>query len=109
MSGMRSPIGIYNPALAPSGIAFYRGDRFPRFTNNLFVAALRGTELLRVILDGTSRRVASAEFLLEARFGRLRDVISGPDGYLYLATNNRDGRGSPAPADDRILRIVPAP
>ena len=109
MTGMRSPIGIYNPALAPSGIAFYRGDRFPRFNNNLFVAALRGTELLRVILDGTSRRVASAEFLLEARFGRLRDVISGPDGYLYLSTNNRDGRGSPAPADDRILRIVPAP
>ncbi len=107
MPGMRSPIGLYNPTVAPSGIAFYRGNRFPRFVNNLFVATLRGTQLLRVILDG--RRIATGESLLNGSFGRLRDVISGPDGLLYLATNNRDGRGTPAATDDRILRIAPAP
>ena len=42
------------------------------------------------------------------RFGRIRDVLPGPDGNLYFATNNRDGRGSPISTDDRILRIVPA-
>jgi glucose/arabinose dehydrogenase len=109
MTGMRTPIGVYNPTVAPSGMSFYRGDRFPRFVNNLFVATLRGTVLLRVMLEGTPPRVASTEFLLENRFGRLRDVVTGPDGLLYLATNNRDGRGTPASTDDRILRLTPAP
>jgi glucose/arabinose dehydrogenase len=109
MPGMRTPIGVYNPTVAPSGMSFYRGDRFPRFTNNLFIATLRGTVLLRVMLDSAPPRVASTEFLLENRFGRLRDVVTGPDGLLYLATNNRDGRGTAAASDDRILRLAPAP
>jgi glucose/arabinose dehydrogenase len=109
MAGMRAPLTFYNPAIAPSGTSFYRGDRFPRFVNNLFAGTLRGTHLLRLIPDGSAPRIASQEVLLNGRFGRLRDVIPGPDGYLYLATNNRDGRGSPIAADDRILRISPAP
>jgi len=110
MTGMRTPITFYNPAIAPSGTSFYRGTRFPRFANNLFVATLRGTHLLRLTLNATSpQQVAAEERLLEGTFGRLRDVVSGPDGLLYVATNNRDGRGSPAATDDRILRLVPAP
>jgi glucose/arabinose dehydrogenase len=109
MAGMRTPIGVYNPTVAPSGASFYRGTRFPRFTNQLFIAALRGTKLLRVQLASAPTRVASTEFLLESAFGRLRDVVSGPDGLLYIATNNRDGRGTPASTDDRILRLTPAP
>ena len=109
MAGMRAPLTFYNPAIAPSGTSFYRGDRFPRFVNNVFSGTLRGTHLLRLIPDGSAPRIASQEVLLNGRFGRLRDVIPGPDGYLYIATNNRDGRGSPAATDDRILRIVPAP
>ncbi len=49
------------------------------------------------------------ERLLDGTFGRLRDVVVGPDGYIYICTNNRDGRGSPASADDRIIRLSPAP
>jgi glucose/arabinose dehydrogenase len=109
MAGMRAPLTFYNPAIAPSGTSFYRGDRFPRFVNNAFAGTLRGTHLLRLIPDGSAPRIASQEVLLDGRFGRLRDVIPGPDGYLYLATNNRDGRGSPIATDDRVLRIVPAP
>jgi glucose/arabinose dehydrogenase len=109
MAGMRAPLTFYNPAIAPSGTSFYRGDRFPRFVNNAFAGTLRGTHLLRLIPDGSAPRIASQEVLLNGRFGRLRDVIPGPEGYLYLATNNRDGRGSPTATDDRILRIVPAP
>jgi glucose/arabinose dehydrogenase len=109
MTGMRPPLTFYNPAIAPSGTSFYRGDRFPRFVNNVFTGTLRGTHLLRLIPNGSESRIAAQEILLNGRFGRLRDVVSGPDGLLYLATNNRDGRGSPATTDDRILRISPAP
>jgi glucose/arabinose dehydrogenase len=108
MPNMETPVTFYNPAIAPSGASFYRGQRFPQFANNLFVATLRGTHLLRLTVDTSARRVTAQERLLEGTFGRLRDVVSGPDGNLYFSTNNRDGRGSPTSADDRVLRIVPA-
>ena len=105
---MRTPVTFFNPAVAPSGAAFYRGQLFPRFANNLFVATLRGTHLLRLTLDAATRRVTAQEQLLAGRFGRLRDVVTGPDGSLYFCTNNRDGRGSVTSVDDRIVRLVPA-
>jgi glucose/arabinose dehydrogenase len=108
MTGMRTPVTFFNPAIAPSGAAFYRGQLFPRFANNLFVATLRGTHLLRLTLDATTRRVTAQEQLLAGRYGRLRDVVTGPDGSLYFCTNNRDGRGSVTALDDRIVRLVPA-
>ena len=94
--------------MQPSGASFYRGRAFPAFRYDLFVAALGGEALLRVRLDtATPRHVVSVERLLEHRFGRLRDVISGPDGLLYVVTNNRDGHAAPSPDDDRILRLIP--
>jgi glucose/arabinose dehydrogenase len=108
MPGMQAPAAFFTPSIAPSGASFYRGTRFPQFADNLFVATLRGAHLLRLRVDA-SGRVTSPERLLEGRFGRLRDVQPGPDGALYVLTNNRDGRGSPTTADDRLLRIVPAP
>jgi glucose/arabinose dehydrogenase len=107
---MRAPITFFTPSVAPSGIAFSRGGAIAAFRNQLFVATLRGQALLRVTLDASDpRRVGSIERLLEGRYGRLRDVVSGPDGYLYLCTSNRDGRATPTQDDDRLLRIVPAP
>jgi glucose/arabinose dehydrogenase len=105
--GMETPVVFFSTAIAPSGAAFYRGQLFPPFANNLFVAALRGTHLLRLTIN--ARQISAQERLLEGDFGRLRDVVTGPDGYLYLCTNNRDGRGSPISSDDRILRLVPEP
>jgi glucose/arabinose dehydrogenase len=102
---MVTPVVFYNPAVAPSGAAFYRGSAIPAFRNQLFVATLRGLALLRLTIDG--RRVTAQERLIENRYGRLRDVVSGPDGYLYVCTSNRDGRTSPVAEDDRLLRIVP--
>ena len=58
-----------------------------------------------MVLDG--RQVVSQENLLSRQYGRIRDVAEGPDGYLYFSTSNKDGRGSPAEDDDRILRLVP--
>ena len=102
---MVAPIVFFVPAVAPSGAAFYRGTAIPAFANQLFVATLRGMALLRLTVDG--RRVTAQERLLENRYGRLRDVVSGPDGYLYVCTSNRDGRTTPVAEDDRLLRIVP--
>jgi glucose/arabinose dehydrogenase len=109
MPGMQTPTSFYNPSIAPSGASFYRGQRFPAFANDFFVATLRGSHIRRVRIDATSpRRIIAQEQLLEGRFGRIRDVISGPDGLIYFSTSNNDGRGSVTSNDDRIARLVPA-
>jgi glucose/arabinose dehydrogenase len=93
--------------VAPSGASFCRCPLLPSFQGDFFFATLRGERLIRVRLDAKDRRkVADTEELFSGVYGRLRDVVSGPDGALYVATSNRDGRGSPRPGDDRILRVV---
>jgi len=83
---------------APSGMAFLAG--------HLYVAALRGQRLLRMTL-GAGGDVQAVTPMFSGTYGRLRDVVVGPDGALYVATSNRDGRGSPRAGDDRILRVIP--
>jgi glucose/arabinose dehydrogenase len=90
---------------APSGASFYNSDKIPEWKNKFFVATLRGTHLRVLDFDLQENKVISSEALFSKEFGRLRDVVVGPDGYLYLLTSNRDGRGSPAPNDDKILKI----
>lgn len=105
---METPVIFFAPtSVAPSGASFYRGTAIAGFRNDFFFATLAGRHLHRVRLDPSDpRRVLAHERLLEGRFGRLRDVVSGPDGALYVSTSNRDGRGSPAPDDDRIVRLI---
>ncbi len=104
-AGMEAPLLEYSPACAPASGAFYNGDKFPAFKGNFFFGCLREAKIIRVVLDG--RKVLSEENLLEGDFGRIREIAEGPDGYIYFSTSNRDGRGSPAKDDDRIMRIVP--
>jgi len=61
--------------------------------------------LYRATLSADGKQITNMEKLLSGRFGRLRDVLVAPNGDVYLATSNRDGRGSPASDDDRILRL----
>lgn len=103
--GMESPLLEYTPAVAPASGMFYRSSTFPEFRGNFFFGCLRGACIVRVVLDG--KRVVSQERLLEGSYGRIRDVAEGPDGSIYFSTSNRDGRGTPASNDDRILKIVP--
>ena len=103
---MEPPVTSFSPSIAPSGAAFYQGTRFPSFVGNLFAATLRGTHLLRLVVDAPARRITRQERLLDGTFGRLRDVSSGRTACIYISTNNRDGRGSPVAADDRIIRLV---
>jgi aldose sugar dehydrogenase len=104
-AGLEAPLLEYSPACAPASAAFYNGDKFPAFKGNFFFGCLRGTRIIRVVLDG--RKVVKQENLLEGTFGRIREIEEGPDGYIYFSTSNRDGRGSPAKDDDRVMRIVP--
>ena len=102
--GFEAPLRVYEEAIAPSGATFVtRGGS--AWTGDFVFANLRGESLRRLRLDG--ERVVEDEPLLEGRFGRLRTVVEGPGGALYVLTSNRDGRGSPADEDDRILRITP--
>jgi len=106
-AGMETPVAFFDPAIAPSGASFYRGRVVPQFENNLFVATLRGEHLLRLRLDAAGARIVAQERLMDQRYGRIRDVVMGPDGLLYFCTNNRDGRGIPETADDQIARLAP--
>jgi len=94
--GMQQPAYFWNPSIAPSGMTFYTGRLFPAWQGNLFVAALAGKHVARLVLDG--ERVVGEERLLANLDTRMRDVRQGPDGALYVMTDGQDGR---------ILRLVP--
>ena len=87
--GMEQPVTYWDPSIAPSGMSVYDKDRFPGWTGNLFVGALSHQKIQRVVLDGHA--VARQETLLENELGRIRDVRTGPDGYLYILTDSREG------------------
>jgi glucose/arabinose dehydrogenase len=87
--GMAQPLHYWVSSIAPSGMAFYTGDKFPRWRGDLFVGALKDQMLVRLKLDG--EKVVREERLLKGRLGRIRDVRAGPDGYVYLLTDETNG------------------
>lgn len=88
-AGMEQPIHYWVPSIAPSGMAFYTSERIPAWQGSLFVASLKFGQLARLSLDGD--RVVAEERLLEGLNRRLRDVRQGPDGALYLLTDDAEG------------------
>jgi aldose sugar dehydrogenase len=95
--GLEQPVYYWDPSIAPSGMTFYTGDKFPAWRGNLFVGALKFQMLVRLEVDG--ERIVREERLLEGIGDRIRDVVQGPDGYLYLLTDEEKGR---------ILRLEPS-
>jgi len=100
------PIVVWDKATPPSGMTFCRGEVLKRFDGNLFVATLGSEALIRLVIDRTNK-VERIERWFPEKYGRLRDVVEGPDGFLYFLTSNRDGRGAPRPGDDKIYRLMP--
>lgn len=88
--GMEQPLHHWTPSIAPSGMAFYSGELFPRWHGNLFVGALARTHLARLVLDG--EKVVAEEQLLTSLDRRIRDVRMGPDGRLWLLTDHDPGQ-----------------
>ena len=101
------PLAAWTPTIAPAGADIYVADLIPQWKGSLLFTSLKGTALYRLALSADGLRVTSRETLFQGRFGRLRDVLVAPDGTVYLATSNRDGRGSPSAEDDRIIRVRP--
>ncbi len=95
--GMLQPIHKWVPSIAPSGMTFYTGEEFSNWKGDLFVGALKFGLLVRLEVDGS--RIVGEERMLNGRFGRIRDVIQGPDDLLYLLTDEPDGE---------LLKLVPA-
>jgi len=87
--GMEQPVYYWDPVIAPSGAQFYSGDAFPAWKGNLFVGGMKDHKLVRLTLD--NNRVTGEEHLLEDRGQRVRDVRQGPDGALYVVTD--EGKG----------------
>jgi len=104
-AGMESPLLEYSPACAPGSAMFYSGSVFKELSGNFFFGCLGGRRIIRVVLDG--RKVVSQENLFQGVYGRIREMEQGADGFIYFSTSNRDGRGSAANDDDRIMRLVP--
>jgi glucose/arabinose dehydrogenase len=96
-AGMEQPIIQWTPVIAPSGMAFYSGDLFPQWKGNLFIGGLATRILVRLELNGD--KIVKEERLLGNMSERIRDVRNGPDGAIWLLTDNTAGR---------ILRVTPA-
>jgi len=95
------PLICYDPAIEPGGIVFYYGDKL-ELENFLIMAGLRGSGIFS--LDIGDNEIKTKNIL--SGMGRIRDVIQGPDGYLYLITSNTDGKAFPDKDDDKLLRIL---
>jgi glucose/arabinose dehydrogenase len=95
--GIEQPVHYWDPSIAPSGMVFYTGDRYPEWKGNLFVGSLVQKHLARLVLDGD--KVVEEERLYEGR-ARIRDVRQGPDGYLYMLTDESAPMG-------RVMRVTP--
>jgi glucose/arabinose dehydrogenase len=95
-AGMEQPLYYWDPVIAPSGMTFYTADLFPAWKGSLFIGGLQSTNLVRLDLSG--EKVTGEERLLGQVNERMRDVTQGPDGALYLLTDNPKGR---------VLKVVP--
>ena len=90
--GMEQPVNVWVPSIGISGLMVYTGDKFPLWRGNVFIGGMAAQQLSRLTLDG--QRVASQELLVQ-RMGRIRDIKQGPDGFIYLVTDDRDGKPTP--------------
>ena len=97
-AGIQQPVYYWDPVIAPSGAQFYTGNAFPAWRNHLFVGSLKEQRLVRLVIN--NNRVVGEEHLLQDRNQRIRDVRQGPDGALYIVTDESNGE---------LWRIAPRP
>jgi glucose/arabinose dehydrogenase len=98
--GMEQPVHVWVPSIGISGMMIYTGDKFPQWRGNMFVGGMNGQQLVRLTMTG--QRITGEETLMP-QMGRIRDVRQGPDGFIYLVIDDRDGKPTP------IYRLEPTP
>jgi glucose/arabinose dehydrogenase len=94
--GLEQPLYYWDPVIAPSGMTFYTAALFPEWKGNLFVGAMKGMHVARLVMNGT--KVVGEERMFPEIGARIRDVIQGPDGALYVSTDEDAGR---------VIRVSP--
>ncbi|GLC24791.1 PQQ-dependent sugar dehydrogenase [Roseisolibacter agri] len=106
-NAVAEPLTTWTPTIAPAGLAVYDAARIPQWRGSLLLASLKDATLWRLTLSTDGARITARTPLYRGQYGRLRAILAAPDGRVYVGTSNRDGRGSPAADDDRILVLEP--
>ncbi len=107
-NNVKEPIAAWTPTLAVAGTGFYPHEAIPEWTNSLLMTTLKESELVQLKLSADGKEVVEEQVWFDQWFGRLRDVAVAPDGRVFVAVSNRDGRGDPRPGDDRIVEFRPS-
>lgn len=105
-SNVFEPIAAWTPTLAVAGIDFYDQNAIPEWKNSVLVTTLKASRLVVLNLSQDGRSVIQEEAFFQQWYGRLRDICIAPDGRVFLAVSNKDGRGSVRQGDDKIVEIV---
>jgi len=107
-NNVKEPIAAWTPTLAVAGIDFYGHNAIPEWDNSILMTTLKESELVQLKISEDGQEVVEENRWFDEWWGRLRDVCISPDGRVFIAVSNLDGRGDPAPGDDRIVEIRPA-
>ncbi|MFO8234134.1 MAG: PQQ-dependent sugar dehydrogenase [Bacteroidales bacterium] len=106
-NNVKEPIEAWTPTLAVAGIDYYHHDAISEWDNSILMTTLKESELVQLKLSDDGMNIDEENRWFDNWFGRLRDVCISPDGRVFIAVSNRDGRGNPKPGDDRIVEIAP--
>ena len=102
---VREPLYAWTPTLAVSGIEYYNHTTIPEWQGSLLMTSLKASKMLSLKLSSDGLSITETSDWFPGTWGRLRDVCISPDGRVFIAVSNRDGRGTPRPGDDRIVEI----
>ena len=106
-SNVVEPIFAWTPTLAVAGIDFYNSELIPQWKNSILVTSLKASRITQLLLNESGTSVLKSTDYFTNTFGRLRDICISPDGKVFVAVSNRDGRGTPKADDDKIIEITP--
>ncbi len=104
-NNVREPLYTWTPTLAVAGIDYYGSNAIPEWNGTVLMTALKASRLVALKLGADGQSVEEVTNFFDGTWGRLRDICISPDGAVYVAVSNRDGRGTPRPGDDRIVEI----
>ncbi len=104
-NNVKEPLAAWTPTLAVAGIDYYNHTAIPEWENCILMTSLKAGKLVSLKLSSDGNSITGQQDWFTDHYGRLRDVCVAPDGRVFIAVSNRDGRGTPRPGDDRIVEI----